>query len=209
MEIINTKISGLRGRGFNDTNRMIEKFPAILGLGFENIDTKISGLKDRGFSNPGKMIEKSPSVLYFGFENIDDKLSGLKDRGFSDPHKMIERFPEILSFGFENIDKKIRLLDLLNRTYQLKLNPVSVIEQNPIILGSKFEKLIVIARVLREYQPSVEDIKRKINMLYKINIESLLLAHSEKKPNDTIDNLTNKAKLIQKEKVPKNEKKTN
>ena len=200
------KVNGLKDRGFTNPNKMIESLPSILGLAFENIDAKISGLKDRGFTNPNKMIESLPPILSYGFENIDTKISGLKDRGFTNPTKMIGSSPAILSYGFGNIDSKVNLLSKLSNLYRINLNPITTIESNPAILGVKFKKLIVIARVLREYQPSSDDIQRKISILYTINLESLLISYSQKKANDNIDNLTNTARNIQKQKLSKEEK---
>jgi len=205
-ENIDTKISGLKDRGFTNPNKMIESSPTILGLAFENIDTKISGLKDRGFTNPNKMIESSPTILSHGFESIDSKISGLKDRGFTNPNKMIESSPAIFSYAFESIDSKISLLSKLNNLYQININPITTIESNLPILGTKFEKLIVIARVLREYQPSPEDVQRKIGQLYTLNIESLLISYSQKEPSDNIDDLTRTARQIQKQKLSKDYK---
>ena len=203
---IDTKISGLKDRGFTNPTKMIETLPAILGLNFDNIDAKISGLKDRGFTNPNKTIESSPQILGLAFENIDAKISGLKDRGFTNPNKTIESSPQILGLAFENIDAKINLLSKLTNLYQLNLNPVTTIESNPTILSVKLKKLIVITRVLRDYQSSPEDIQRKVSSLYKINLESLLISYSQKEPNDNIDNLIRTARQIQKQKLSKDYK---
>ena len=169
----------------------------------DTIQKHVSGLQERGFGNPNKMIENLPAILGYSFENIDSKIKGLQERGFGNPNKMIESFPTILGLSFENIDSKLRLLDLLNNTYKLNLNPIEAIESNLTILGTKFEKLIVIARILREYSPSVEDIQRKISALYTINLESLLLSYSQKKPSDSIDDLIRNTRNIQKEKMTK------
>ena len=203
---IDTKISSLKDRGFTNPNKMIDSFPQILGHTFDNIDTKISGLKDRGFTNPNKMIEISPQILGLAFDNIDTKISGLKDRGFTNPNKMIEISPQILGYALDNIDIRINLLSKLNNLYQLNLNPITTIESNLTILGTKFEKLVVIARILRDYQPSPTDIQRKINSLYVINLESLLISYSQRKSGDNIDNLTKTARQIQKQKLSKDYK---
>jgi len=203
---IDTKISSLKDRGFTNPNKMIDSFPQILGHTFDNIDTKISGLKDRGFTNPNKIIESFPTTLNYTFDNIDTKISGLKDRGFTNPNKMIEISPQILGYALDNIDIRINLLSKLNNLYQLNLNPITTIESNLTILGTKFEKLVVIARILRDYQPSPTDIQRKINSLYVINLESLLISYSQRKSGDNIDNLTKTARQIQKQKLSKDYK---
>jgi hypothetical protein len=203
---IDAKIQGLQDRGFTDSHKMIEKEPAVLSYSFDNIDAKIQGLQDRGFTNPHKMIERSLSILGYSFDNIDAKIQGLQDRGFNSPHKMIESSPQILDLSFKNIDAKIRLLTVLNKIYQLGLNPTQTIESNLPILGTKFEKLIVIARIVREYQPSAPNVQRKIGELFRTNLESLILSYSEKKDWDTLDDLMKKAASIQKQKLPKQHK---
>ncbi|MDD4785093.1 MAG: hypothetical protein PHH12_01395, partial [Candidatus Shapirobacteria bacterium] len=203
---IDLKISGFKDRGFTNPNKMIEFQPSILGYDFDNIDAKISGLKDRGFTNPNKIIESQPLILGYDFDNIELKISGLKDRGFTNPHKIIELKPQILGYGFENIDSKINLLSRLNNVYQLNLNPITIIESNLAIFGTNFKKLIVITRILREYQPSLEDIQRKVGELSKINLESLLISYSQKEPSDSINNLTKTARQIQKQKLSKDYK---
>ena len=119
---------------------------------------------------------------------------------------MIESSPSILGLGFDNIDKRIKLLNFLNNNYQLKLNPISVLENNPVIFGTKFEKLIVITRIIKEYQPTADEVQKKIGALYPINLESLLLSYSERKAGDNIYDLTRKATYIQKEKIDKETK---
>jgi len=219
IESMDNKISGLKDRGFSNTHKMIESNPSILNYSFDNIDNKISDLKDRGFSNPHKVIESLPQIFGLGFDNIDNKISELKDRGFTNPNKMIESNPGILGYSIDNIDNKISGLkdrgftnpnkmieSKLSSLYQLNLNPITTIESNLPILGTKFDKLIVIARILREYQPSSEDIQRKIYVLYTINLESLLISFSQKDKFDNIDYLTRNARNIQKQKLSKDHK---
>ena len=164
-------------------------FRDIIGLSQDKID---------------RLKEKHSSL--YSTESIIEKVNGLKDRGFTNPNKTIESSPQILGLAFENIDAKINLLSKLTNLYQLNLNPVTTIESNPTILSVKLKKLIVITRVLRDYQSSPEDIQRKVSSLYKINLESLLISYSQKEPNDNIDNLIRTARQIQKQKLSKDYK---
>lgn len=72
--VVDNHILGLRERGFSDPKKMIESFPPILSLAFENINAKLKGLKKRGFSDPNKMIESLPTILGLDFKNIDRRL---------------------------------------------------------------------------------------------------------------------------------------
>jgi hypothetical protein len=205
-ENIDKKISGLKKRHFNNPIKMIGSSPEILGLSFENIDKKISGLKKRHFNNPIKMIEPSPRLLGLSFDNIDNKIIGLKKRHFENPIETIESSSRILGLSFKNIDAKIELLSRLSNLYQLNLKPITIIESNLPMLGTKFEKLIVVARILREYQPSSEDIQRRMNKFHTINLESLLVSYTKKEAGDNIDNLIRRAEQIQRQKLTKDYK---
>lgn len=185
-------------------NPNIANPPSTLGHNTDEVDQKITDLKNRGFSNPKEMIRDFLPVLDYDSDNIDQKINDLKKLGFINPQKMIEDNPRILSYSLKkNIKPKIRLLNSLNKTYNLNLDPLNTIESNLAILGTKFEKLVVIVRVLRDYQPSPEDIQKKISGLYATNLESLLVAYSQKQPNDTFNNLIRRTRNIQKQKLTK------
>ena len=173
-KIINEAINGLTKRGFSNPKNMIESFPAILSLAFENIDNKLAGLSERGFINPKKMIESLPAILGYAFENIDAKLAGLTDRGFSNPKKMIESFPTILNYAFENIDAK--LAGLTERGFS---NPKKMIESLPAILGYAFEnidrKLKMLEKIIKLYDLtlSAPELMEQIPFLFSSKIDKL------------------------------------
>ena len=65
-ENIDSKIAGLKERGFKDPVKMIVSSPSILGYAFENIDSKIKYLKRVGVLcgiNSTNVIENIPVIL--------------------------------------------------------------------------------------------------------------------------------------------------
>ena len=206
LERIDDHINGLETRGFVNSHKTIESSPKILEHSLGYIDNTITNLYERGFINPISLIERMPKVLDYSIENIDDKIKGLKTRGFTDPIHLIESTPSIISLSLNNIDAKIEVLERLNKLYKLDLNPIKVIEQNTTLISTKLEKILIIARILREYNPTADEIKAKINPLYTTNLESMILSYTQKKPDDTISNLIYNAREIQSQKFSNIEK---
>jgi hypothetical protein len=205
-ESIRNKIEGLKERGFKDPVKMITTFLPVLGYGFENIDIKIEGLKERGFKDPVKMITTLPPVLSHGFENIDIKIEGLKERGFKDPVKMITTFPSVLGLGFENIDRKIGMLNKIINLYKLNLTTVEIIEKNLSLLGTKIDKLWVLARIAKESTNDPDQINHiVIGKLLFSNLENIILA-TRTRSNMTIGEVIKESKEIKKQNIPKAEK---
>ncbi len=203
---IDKKIKNLEKREFKDPKKMIEKFNSVLTCGIKNIDKKIKGLEKRGFKDPKKMIETFPTIIGCNFKNIDKKIKDLEKRGFKNPKEIIERSPVIIGYDINSIDQKIKFLNLINKTYHLNINPITIIESNLSILGTKLNKLFVISRIVRDYQPSPEHVVERIGCLYTTNLESLLVSYTQKEPTDTINNLITNAIDIQKQKITKEDK---
>jgi len=206
LKYIDGHINGLAARGFVNSHKTIESAPRILEHPLECIDSKITDLRKRGFLTPVSLIERLPRILDFNMKNIDEKISGLNARGFTDPIHLIESCPSILCLSLNNIDAKIEVLERLNKLYKLDLNPIKVIEQNTTLISTKLEKIFILARILREYKPTADEIKRKINPLYTTNLESMILSYTQKRPDDTISNLIYNAREIQSQKFSNKEK---
>ncbi len=151
------------------------------------------------------MIETLPPILGLNFDNIDSKIIGLKERGFSNPKKMIETLPPILGLNFDNIDKKIKIFSRLINLYNISLSPISLMENILPLFSSKMDKLIVLARVLKEYTIQPSEISEKlIRKLIFCNIEDVLVALVEtENENETIRDFIKRVDLIKKQKIPK------
>lgn len=159
------------------------------GIAPEVVDAKLAGLKERGFNNPRKMIESSPSILGLALDNIDAKLAGLEKRNFKNPHKMIESFPNVLSYSFNNIDRKLRLLNKLVSLYQLPYSANEMMEWSGFMFSTKIDKMIVLSRVLTEYQVSEDDLPKMATKLIFSNLENVLIALSRAEEKDDINAL--------------------
>ncbi len=206
-EIVDEQLNGLRERGFNNPNKMVESLPSILGYAFENIDAKLAGLRERGFNNPNKMVESSPSILGLAFENIDAKLAGLRERGFNNPNKMVESSPSILGYAFENIDRRLKLFGRLIRLYDLPFVPSQLMEQEFSLFSSKIDKVMVLARIARDYGVTPPELNEAIiSRLLRSNLEDTLVALSSSDPSEGIRALINRANKIKKEGMSKEEK---
>ena len=208
LENIDAKIQGLKDRGFANPIKMIETLPTILGYSSENIDAKIQGLRDRGFANPIKMIETLPTILGYSLEkNIDAKIQGLRDRGFANPIKMIESFPGISSHSLENIDRRLRLFSRLVSLYQLPIVPQEAMETRPAaFFSTKFDKLIVLARILRDYEVPKDEVSSIMGQVIFINLENLLVALKNKKSGEDIKTLIKRARAVKKQGLSREEK---
>jgi hypothetical protein len=191
---------------FKDPLALLKKDPAIIGYTCENIDNKINGLKERGFSNPIKMVEAAPQTLGYSFENIDDKISGLIDRGFSSPEKIIKSIPQIFGYSWENIDRRLELFKRLAHLYQLRTDVTESMEKIPNLWSMKFDKLIILARILRDYEIPKEEIEQIMSRISFIILEDLLVALKSKKEGESISALIKRAKEIRKQKLSKDEK---
>lgn len=202
----NKKIMALSKYGFQNPLKMIRKFPEMFGYNEKNIKNKIKGLHKNGFDDPIRIIEISPSILGYSRETITAKIDNLLSFGFKDPISMIETTPPILSLSENNIKRKIKYLGKINHLYKLNFDPIQILESNLPILGTKMEKLLIITRILREYNSTIDEIKARICLSYRANLECLLLAFTEKEENDNLDGLFSRAKKIQKSKISRERK---
>ncbi len=146
---IKQKIDDLENLGFTNPKKMITSSPVILGYGFENIKQKIEDLKALGFTNPEKMITSLPSILGYSIGNIKQKIDDLKNFGFTNPEKMITFLPPILGYGIENIKQKVKIIEKIFGLYKINLNYLDFIQGNLSVLGTKVDKIWIVARALR------------------------------------------------------------
>jgi hypothetical protein len=95
------------------------------------------------------MIASSPPILGLNIENIKQKIEDLKALGFANPEKMIASFSPILGLNIENIRKKISTVDTIFKLYDIEIETNHFIEENLSLLGTKIDKIWIIARMLR------------------------------------------------------------
>lgn len=145
----------------------------------------------------------SPQVL-------GEHLAGLEERGFSNPRKMIESFPAILGYAFENIDAKLRLLGRITRLYNAPYTPQQLMETQKAFFSTKIDKLVVLARVLRSFAESVDEVSLSvIKRILFSNLEDVLVAIDRTPAGKTtsLNELLKLTKTVKAEQIPKEEKK--
>ena len=214
-ESMGNKINWLKEKGVTNPIVLIEKMPSILGFAEESMSRKIDWLKEKGFMNPIVLIEKMPQILSLAEESMGNKINWLKEQGFENPIVLIEKMPSILSFAEESMNKKINYmkycLETLSNNSDENFPKIIThhIEKNPAILGSKFDKIAVLIRILTMFKkPEELASDSEIGNLLFSNIEDLMLTLKKTK---NIEDLTFRefmkvANGIKKEKIEKGKK---
>ena len=118
---------------------------------------------------------------------------------------MIESSPAILGYAFENIDRRLMLFGHLVKIYNLPINPVAEMESDFFLFSTKIDKLMVVARVMRDYEAEKET-SATFRRLIKLNIENLLVALKDKETGEPIKNLFKRAKAVKKADLSREEK---
>ncbi len=93
-------------------------------------------------------LRESKATLYTE-ENITQKITDLKALGFTDPTKMITSLPAILGLNIENITRKFGTLENIFQLYGMPIDAKEFVESNLSVLGTKIDKLWIVARALR------------------------------------------------------------
>ena len=117
-EFVNKKLDGLRQRGFGDPVKMINTWPSILRLAFDNIDRKLRyASKLRRFGVNGiALAEVSPQLLTYSIKRIC-----LYTR---------------ITFSLENGDQEIFV------TLITAKKPLTVVENDALMRCAKDRKLV-------------------------------------------------------------------
>lgn len=142
-------------------------------------------------------LEESATNLYDP-NVVNNKIALLKSLGFLQPIKLIQSLPTILGFAEKNIRRRIELLERLIKLYHLPFTPTELMKKNSTLFSTKLDKLMVLARILREYkvQPSELD-KSPVRYIIAINLEDILVALNQSHPeNETIADFMKRANSV-------------
>lgn len=206
VDSVKEKIKGLEQLGFSDPVKLIIKCPPIFHYSITSIQEKIEWLKERGFKDPVKMVTGSPMIIGLKYQNIEQRISFFAGQGFTDPIKMISICPPFLNYSLDNIKEKIKILDKLISLYHLDCTTVELIENNFGLLGSKIDKLWILARIIQETARGTEEVNGNlIRKLLHSNLEDVILA-SKVKEKMKIEELLASIKQIKERNIPKEEK---
>jgi len=198
---IDAKIAVLKWKGLSDPVNLIKRRPNILGYSLENLTSKIEDLENRGF-DVVKLLEADPGAFGISIENIDKRIGELKERGFKNIEKIIERLPTIFGMTIENIDRRLSLYRKIVDLYHLPVDPVDMMENDTMLFSSKPDKVMILARVLREFNVLPEEFTpQMLTKLLVSNLENVLVALTESNPDEGVRKLFKKIDSVRKEKI--------
>jgi hypothetical protein len=119
----------------------------------EKLKEKVDLLKNAGFESPVELIERHPQIAGLNIERV---IENLKNAGFESPVELIERHPPIAGFNIERVKARIKLIERLNRKFNLDYDPINVIENFPQYLGYRKERLFFYLRLASFYKADEE-----------------------------------------------------
>jgi len=100
----------------------------------------------------------------------------------------------------------MELFRRLVNLYQLPINIIEAMEKVAGLWSTKFDKLIVLARILRDYEVPKEEVELRMSQIGRLNLENLLIALKDKKQGETIIDLYKRTEVIKKQHLDREEK---
>ena len=119
---------------------------------------------------------------------------------------MIESSPAILGYAFENIDRRLMLFGHLVKIYNLPINPVAEMESDFFLFSTKIDKLMIVARIMRDYEVKKEKASIIFRRLIKLNLENLLVSLRDNEGGESIKDLFKRAEAVKKADLSREEK---
>jgi hypothetical protein len=83
-------------------------------------------------------------------------IENLKNAGFESPVGLIEKHPPIAGHDIERVKARIKLIERLNRKFNLDYDPINVIENFPPYLNYRKERLFFYLRLASFYKADEE-----------------------------------------------------
>lgn len=205
------RFSFLKEIGFADSAKMVRKYPGILGFTSESLISKIGFLKDVGISKPLEVVEVSPDILTMSKSSLEKKIESLKETFPNlDVSDLIMKFKKILTYNPDKLAKNKELIDRIINLHHANISSEELVLYFPQILSYSSDRLILVARIMSEYEISVDDIKKTIVGLVANDIESVMAAfvESQKNKDKNIHNLMKKIGEVKKSDITKEEKRS-
>jgi len=172
----------------------------------EDLQERRNALIKAGFSEEFIQRAEYLNPSLWSTERPQQRLEELSQRGFSNPIKMIETMSQVLGLSFENIDRRLELFSRLVSLYGLPIVPTEAMEKNLTLWSAKFDKLIVLARILRDYEVPKQEVEQRMSQIIVVNLENLLIALKNKKEGESISALTKRAREAKKQGLSREEK---
>jgi hypothetical protein len=178
---INRVIQSLQSMGFTNPISLIEKHPPIAGY---NINRVIQSLQSMGFTNPIYLIEKFPPIAGYDINRV---IQALQSMGFTNPISLIEKFPKIACYNIDRVKRRIQLIQRLNMKFQLQLNPIEIIENNPKYVGYDQRRIFFFLRIASFYNVDEKFYRNLItknpfvvfNILYELYLQNQISDQDE------------------------------
>src|ERR671915_202875 len=189
------------------TERDLRRFRNQPEIKAEERARRAQHLRDLGFTE--ERIESRSRVRpsLWATEVVDEHINGLNERGFENPQKMLEFYPTIFGLSFENIDRRLKLYGKLINCYELPFQAPQLMEQIPVLFSAKLDKVMVLVRILREYQVTPPTLNEAImQRLIQSNLENTLVALSRATPGERIDALIRRTDRVRRERIPQQRK---
>ena len=160
------------------------------------------------FDNDIEGIKKERPTLY-DVQNIKQKIEDLKELGFSDPNKMITSLPAILGLNIENIKRKLSTIVMIFNLYSIEIDPIDFIQSNLSLLGTKLDKIWIIARSLQTLKIDKKEITPTfLSRLLFSNVTDVTVAvmNLARESNMNVNQTQVKKAILNAKKIPPQEK---
>ena len=122
----------------------------------EDMGIEQAGLVDSGNRIPSEVPRFTPETQaylgqHFRPPTLARKIDGLTTAGFKDPVASIEKHPPLASYDIKRVKRRLRLIQRLNRQFNLDYDPIGVIEAFPQYLGYSKDRLFFFLRIASFY----------------------------------------------------------
>ena len=94
-------------------------------------------------------------------DTLERHIDNLTTAGFTKPAASIEKHPEPANLDIQRVKSRLRLIQRLNRQFNLNYDPIGIIETVPRYLSYSRDRLFFFLRVGRFYDIS-EDVYRRL-----------------------------------------------
>ena len=179
-EKVQRRFSFLKELGFEDPSKMIKMNPGILGYTSESLVGKIGFLKDAGISEPLKVVEVASDLLSMDKEVLLERMDFLKKTFPSlDISELVMKFKKILTYPMDAIADRKKLVDRIFDLYGVNLKTEDLVLYFPAIFSYSSDRVIIIARIMNEYEINQVDVKKTIVKLISKNLDAVIVAFAE------------------------------
>lgn len=188
---------------------MIRRNPGILGYTSESLVSKIGFLKDAGIPEPLKVVEVAPEILGMNKDSLQERIKFLKETFPKiDTSELVVKFKKILTYSTEKLTESKVLIDRVIKLYGVPFETDELVSYFPQILGYSADRMILVARILKQCEVSGDELRKSIVKLITKDLDSVMLAlvENQKLGNKDANDLFKKIDEVKKMDFTKKEK---